>query len=251
MGFIDIITPLFFVSLAITFVLIIMLVYHFKGRIIALESKCDTMFGIMNMIMQKLRTMQSPTQYENISLGEEIPYCMRREPPMEQIVEEDNESQEDDDDDDDESSQYSQEDAAGNFQKIVVSDTESVSIDEQEEENQPAKIIYLDPTELEIKEDEISVNELSVNENEEEVQIEEIKDDEEENESVAGDATNVEEHSLDEFEPAAITNEHLEKSLNYKKMDISYLRTMVITRGLATDTKKMKKSDLIKLLEES
>ena len=33
-------------------------------------------------------------------------------------------------------------------------------------------------------------------------------------------------------------------------MDVSYLRTMVLTRGLATDTKKMKKSELIRLLEE-
>jgi hypothetical protein len=46
-------------------------------------------------------------------------------------------------------------------------------------------------------------------------------------------------------------NESLEQSLDYKKMDISFLRTMVITRGLATDTKKMKKGDLIKLLEDS
>jgi len=34
-------------------------------------------------------------------------------------------------------------------------------------------------------------------------------------------------------------------------MDISYLKTMVITHGLATDTKKLKKSNLIKLLEDS
>ena len=40
-------------------------------------------------------------------------------------------------------------------------------------------------------------------------------------------------------------------STDFKKMDISYLRTMVITRGLATDTKKLKKQDLIKLLEQS
>jgi hypothetical protein len=39
--------------------------------------------------------------------------------------------------------------------------------------------------------------------------------------------------------------------IDYKKMDVSYLRTLVITRGLATDTKKLKKLELISLLEES
>ena len=34
-------------------------------------------------------------------------------------------------------------------------------------------------------------------------------------------------------------------------MDISILRTMAVSRGLATDTKKMKKNELVKLLEQS
>ncbi len=44
------------------------------------------------------------------------------------------------------------------------------------------------------------------------------------------------------------SNEDTEQ-VDYRKLDVSYLRTMVLTRGLATDTKKLKKSDLIRLLE--
>jgi hypothetical protein len=59
----------------------------------------------------------------------------------------------------------------------------------------------------------------------------------------------IDESNEDKIDESA-DDEHLD-TVNYKKMDISYLRTMVITRGLATDTKKMKKGDLIKLLEDS
>jgi hypothetical protein len=47
--------------------------------------------------------------------------------------------------------------------------------------------------------------------------------------------------------------DNLEKSdiVDYRKMDVSYLRTLVITRGLVSDTKKLKKPDLIRILEEA
>jgi hypothetical protein len=53
-----------------------------------------------------------------------------------------------------------------------------------------------------------------------------------------------------EFETEPDGEETLEQSVDYKKMDISYLRTLVLTRGLATDTKKLKKADLVKLLSD-
>ena len=44
MALINFIETFFFISLAITFILIVMLVYHFKDRLGLLEQKCDTMF---------------------------------------------------------------------------------------------------------------------------------------------------------------------------------------------------------------
>jgi hypothetical protein len=58
MGFFNILETFFFISLAITFVLIMMLVYHFKGRISVLEQKCDTMFEIMNNVVKEMRTIK-------------------------------------------------------------------------------------------------------------------------------------------------------------------------------------------------
>lgn len=219
MGFFNILETFFFISLAITFVLIMMLVYHFKGRITVLEQKCDTMFDIMNNIVKEMRTIKmnsnvnqfNPSMMipnnESIMFGQgqnlgEIFKCFN------QYEEVDEDDEEDDEENDEE---------IVNYQKIVVSDSEI-------EDDQPVKIINID------FENENESNESSES-------IDNLEDLEEENITVDDDEQ--------------VIDEHLEKSLDLKKMDISYLRTMVITRGLATDTKKMKKGDLIRLLEDS
>ena len=58
MGFFDLLESFFFVSLAITFVLIVMLVYHFKERLVGLEKKNDTMFHILNNMIKELKSLQ-------------------------------------------------------------------------------------------------------------------------------------------------------------------------------------------------
>jgi hypothetical protein len=54
MGFFNFIETFFFLSLGITFVLILLLVYHFKQRLTALENKSDTVFDILNNIVKEL-----------------------------------------------------------------------------------------------------------------------------------------------------------------------------------------------------
>ena len=221
MGFFNILETFFFISLAITFVLIMMLVYHFKGRISALEQKCDTMFEIMNNVVKEMRTLKvasmscvNPAMI--VPNNETIMFQQRHnlgelfQQFQQQQFEEDEYDDEDEDDDEDDEPK-----------KIVVSDTE------YEDEEQPVKIINIEINDEESNEQIDNLEEL-----EEEV----ISLDEEVEDVSAGDSA---------------VDDSLEQSIDYKKMDISYLRTMVITRGLATDTKKLKKGDLIKLLEDS
>ena len=54
MGFFNVIETFFFVSLAISFILILLLVYHFKQRMTVMEQKSDTMVGIINDIAKEL-----------------------------------------------------------------------------------------------------------------------------------------------------------------------------------------------------
>jgi ribosomal protein S18 acetylase RimI-like enzyme len=48
MGIFNYIDTFFFISLGITFILILLLVYHFKQRLSTIEQKSDTMFDIIN-----------------------------------------------------------------------------------------------------------------------------------------------------------------------------------------------------------
>ena len=62
MGLFSFIETFFFISLAITFVLILLLVYHFKQRIITVEQKCDTMFDIINTMVQEIQYLRASQQ---------------------------------------------------------------------------------------------------------------------------------------------------------------------------------------------
>jgi hypothetical protein len=48
----------FFISLGITFVLLLLLVLHFKNRLVTLEEKTDTIFEIVNNVVQELNNMK-------------------------------------------------------------------------------------------------------------------------------------------------------------------------------------------------
>ena len=67
MGFFNLIESAFFASLAITFVLVIMLVYHFKERLVSLEKKYDTMFQILNRVVKELKNLHENDSIEDMS----------------------------------------------------------------------------------------------------------------------------------------------------------------------------------------
>jgi len=58
MGFFNFIETFFFVSLGITFILILLLVYHFKHRLACIEQKSDTMFEIVNTMVKELTALK-------------------------------------------------------------------------------------------------------------------------------------------------------------------------------------------------
>jgi len=239
MGFFSILETFFFISLAITFVLIMMLVYHFKGRLVTLEQKCDTMFEIMNNMVKEMKNIRGemnrsarPPQMSGIPSGmpPELMHLFQMGPGMSsQIPVEYLDAEEDDDDEEEEDEDDEEEETE--FKKIVVSDTE---VDSDDGEEDDVKVINI---------------EIGDNTNEENVALPDL---EEMDDSVIEDEPeDIVVNKLEttpEYEP----EESLDKSepMDYKKLDVSYLRTLVITRGLATDTKKMKKPELVKLLEE-
>ena len=63
MGLFNFIETFFFISLGITFMLILLLVYHFKQRLNTLEQKSNTMFEIINNIVSEITSIKQP-RYE-------------------------------------------------------------------------------------------------------------------------------------------------------------------------------------------
>jgi hypothetical protein len=54
-GFIE---NFFFISLALLFVLVVLLVYHFKTRITVAEKKSDSMYGLLTAVVKEIKTLR-------------------------------------------------------------------------------------------------------------------------------------------------------------------------------------------------
>lgn len=218
-----------------------MLVYHFKGRLVAIEDRYHTMFEIVNSLVKEMKNMQhmlKNTQGEPIertSIPPEIFRLFQSGPgmfPTSNIIYEDRCADDNMDDYDD-----AEDDAEDDeeYKRIVVSDTEMDSDDEAVDD---VKVITL------------SSESLSLEEFEEPIEIDMTMTEDAEDAEEAEDAENhIDIDITPEDEP--VVEDSTTEPMDYRKLDVSYLKTMVLTRGLATDTKKMKKSELIRLLEEA
>ena len=75
MGFFNFMDTFFFISLGITFILILLIVYHFKQRMTNLEQKSDTMFEIINNIVKELNIIKQNINQKPVS-SSQIPVNM-------------------------------------------------------------------------------------------------------------------------------------------------------------------------------
>lgn len=265
MGFFNILETFFFISLAITFVLIIMLVYHFKARLTNVENKYDTMFGIMHNMVGELKGIKKDLAMSlcGATLSAGAPFMCMRQPPISPDTDaNDDVDVNDEEDEGDNVSEHSEETAPSmpelyspysavngydqSFIKIIVSDNE---------DPQPVESDVIELLEESIEDETTQNNEpqtkvitIELSDNLEETQTEPAQEED------TPSLTHIVINKIDESTNAENELSDLVKKndmIDYKKMDVSYLRTLVITRGLATDTKKLKKLELISLLEES
>ena len=206
----------FFISLAVTFVLLVALVYHFRQKFITIDQRVNNVIEIMNTVvkeMQNLKVVQdkcinnmccmpvNSNEYINISadsfietknLGR-IQENFNGENVYSEESDDDDDEDEDEDDDSDSENEYESE-------KIVVSDDED-------------NIEILDITDNDITTESVSqpvLEELL----ESDILLPEI---------------------------TIISN------TDYRKMDIHQLRNIALEKGI--DGKKMKKNELLKILE--
>jgi hypothetical protein len=204
----------FYLGLVVTFLLILLVVYHFKNRVTTMEQRCDTMFEIMNNIVQELNLLR---RQQNITLGGGVPVNITTSTNEE--VYNDHSRQEDEEED--EESEYE------------TDDESSYSSEEDlEEDLEPENRVV----ELE--------NELNPEESPSPDTMQSLLLDIDDNNSMKIDKVettleNDEVHESDESNMDA-----------YKSMTNSALKALVIDKGLSTNPSKLKKTELLDLLKE-
>lgn len=277
MGFFNFLETFFFISLAITFALILLLVYHFKQRLTNLEEKGDTMFEIINNIVKEISSLKQAFVQRNNMFPAMVPMSqmptmfntsvpspsvvVNTRPidyaPMHQDEEEDDEDapEEEEDEDEDEDGEEEEDDEEEDEDEDDEDDDDAV-------ENNDAGIsdVNVVPEEHNIKIVKMEINDAEFNPVEEyEPEIEEEEEVVEEQEPEDGleqepepdehdfdQEPESEEHNLNQEseEPPAIDKE------SYRKMNLQQLKSMVISKGLSKDANKLKKNELIALLEK-
>jgi hypothetical protein len=250
MGLFNLIEMFFYVSLGIAFILIILLVFHFKQRIASVEKKNDTMFDIINNIVKELTIIrnyqlmatQFPSmQYNVVQNDMNCSYEISNNVEKDEATEDD-EAMEDEDDDDD--------------------DDDDDDVDDDNDDDDDDKMPPLETFDLE---EEIKV--INVDINNEQIQSENIpselivEDENQDNEELLTEINEsehihvekVELENEEHLENTSVSDEITSQSDNskeiYRKMTLTALKTLVITKGLCTDPSKMKKPELIKMLE--
>ena len=244
MGFFNILESAFFVSLAITFVLVIMLVYHFKERLVSLEKKNDTMFQILNRVVKELKAMQDTESQIDIDMNR-VFSSHPSSCPVNMF------------------SMFSVDSCPPKCNIEHVDDSESEdsdSCDEVEDEVKVEVEVEVIPEELPVREEDIKVINIgsasvkSLNDIDENSDNESTDDDEEDEKSIVEPEDAHIEVSLNEPEIVEevldTLDDDLDKPVDYKRMEVSYLRELAVSRGLATDPKRLKKGELIKLLTD-
>jgi len=230
MGIFSCIETFFFCSLAISFILILLLVYHFKQRVVTMEQKNDTVVSIINDIAKELASvkamvgprgasgpMASPfTAFMCNMPNMSAPFPNTGEATFQEIheihgarealnaeddEEEDDDEDEDDEDDDDEDDEDDDDDEEDD-DKIVVSDTEEGGLD------------INDIDEVNVADIQQSVQEI-ISRQDDPVMTEEEKD-------------------------------------NYRKMNVQELKQVIVAKNLPAEQtrhlSKLKRNELLQLL---
>jgi hypothetical protein len=217
----------FFITLGITFILIFLLVYHFKERLSVIENHHQAMFTILNNLVTEITHVKETVSSIN---RPSTPYPFNEQMinqnnnPLEYSLEDDIE----DDDDDDED-------------RIIVSDgDDDITIDEVQNVPEIIEVTEENNDKLDEEEEEIELDEEDEEEDEEEE--EEIELDEEEEE---------EEIELEEEEEEIeLEEEEEEEKPDFSKMTLANLRSYITQQGWVNDASKMKKAQILNLINE-
>ena len=204
----------FVASILICCLLVLMLIYNFRQRLNTLETNYKLTLDMLNNVVQKMAMIENGASggYETQELN--VPYMDVNEHQYQEIEGEESEGEESEG-----------EESEGEESEGEESEGEESEGEESEgEESQGEYDSKVFPETVMIAE---SKNEIGLDE------LEDIEDDNT--------------ISTEDGKEMALTLEN-EGELNYEKMNLTQLRALVKTRGLASSVSKMKKADALSLL---
>ena len=238
----------FFISLGITFILILLLVYHFKQRLSAIEEKSDTMFDIINNVVQEITSVKTfvITNMTQNTVSSFIPASVYESQNNNGIFSQNQHSSQNERDDvkSDEESDVSHDESEGDEEsdEEVESDDERILVSDNESESN-VKIVNI-PTSLNEIDDVSDHNDLELDNATESMDLVESLPELIEDPVVVHKLESSLEESVNQPEESGILS-----GASYGKLTTGELKKLVIAKGLATDVSKMKKNQLVQLLE--
>ena len=246
----------FFISLGITFILILLLVYHFKQRILTVEQKGDTLFEIINNLIMETSSLKQyvrslPMFFNRGSVEPQNTMIMHQHDPIidDDEEEEEYEEEEEDEEDDEEPNPkivVSDDEYGSNIEMNIKEMTEFLS-DMKNNEEQEEEVGELNLEELELQEDMIDEdNDAQELELDAEVALEEEAEVPQEPEH----EIKMEEQNMPSVDHEDASKKTVDLGIvpDYRKMSLSELKTAVLSKSLAQDVSKMKKNQLLQLL---
>lgn len=243
MGLFSMLESFFFVTLGISCILLMMLIYHFKQRINKLENNNRMMFDVINNMVQELSILKNTIKYNTHSNPPtDIPSQFSY--PKEEYTKLDVSLNEKDD------QEYESESESTEWESAEESDldTEASVCSEDKDLTDTIKTVAV---ELEDGIDNTVIDS-------DELPNEELLD--KMDEIVSGveldtDETNmIQVNKLEEssnLEESSVDTQTIDKKSVYKKMTVTSLKALVIEKGLNTDPSKLKKTELLQILENN
>lgn len=214
MSFFPFIESIFYLSLGIIVVLIFLIVFHFKQRIESLEKKSFLFTEMYNSLVKEINIMKTVV-YSPPIVQQKQNILFSTEPSVQPNM---------------------------NYNKIIVMDKLS-EVDEEELESD---------SETELESDSESDSD-SVSDDLEVVELEpELKEEKKE----SNDLEEKTEHSINVLKIESEVEVEVENSkipsisVSYTNMSLNELKKLIITKGLSTNPNKLKRAEILKLLEE-
>jgi len=213
----------FFLSLGIAFVLILLLVYHFKQRLSETETKCGTMFEIINGMASEMNTIKGVVSQQQQLLA-------MRQPPVESIQDlgipvNQLFSQ---------NSQMQEPPVVHHGQNVLTSIGENDSEEDEEDSDD---------------EDEEDSDDEDEEDSDDEPEMEAVKLNIEFDDSDKIVVSDNEEEPIEDVTPNVeeIVTEEVQEDL--QKLTLAKLKTLAMEKGLVENASKMKKSELLDLIQ--